>query len=162
MKTKKPAEEFAITRQNLIAMGERIKVIRKTFQISQKDFAASLKMSACYLSEIEQGKGNNPGHSFFCKIAHTYNVSLNYLILGKGDIFLSRETKNGEADSRLDIDSLDTLEDMIWLLNNSSYFRHIMLGNASDFFVKNEKYIRISLEKSRRKKKKLSTSTSVD
>jgi DNA-binding XRE family transcriptional regulator len=45
-----------MTREYLLELGKRVKLIRKDLRISQKDFANKINISGSYLSEIESGK----------------------------------------------------------------------------------------------------------
>ena len=73
----------------MIAIGERVKEVRKALKFQQKEMAAGLKMSVSYLSEIESAHAK-PGPEFFITFSGTYNVSLEYLLLGRGDMLCDR------------------------------------------------------------------------
>ena len=66
---------------NFLEMGQRLKLVRKSLNLQQKEMAVELGIPASYLSEIESGKGN-PGPEFFNKLACEYNISMDYLVLG--------------------------------------------------------------------------------
>ena len=66
---------------------DRLKAVRKSLRLKQKEFAERLKISGPALSEIESGK-YKPGHDFFIKIAKEFEVNLYYLLFGEGDMFL--------------------------------------------------------------------------
>ena len=139
-----------MARENLVEMGERIKKIRKNLRITQKEMAAELEMSACYLSEIEGGKGN-PGHSFYYKISTRYNVSLNYLFHGEGEMFLRTKFKKN-----LDIDEniveIETLDDLLWYLDNSPLLKSQVISFAAKFKYDNEEIIKKNIKRHLSKK----------
>ena len=139
-----------MTRENLVALGSRIKELRKALKISQKDFAASLDMSGCYLSEIESGKGN-PGHKFFYKISALYNISLDYLFHGIGEMFLKVKDK-GTPGKKDFIDEIETIDDLVWLLEHSPMVKLTVMGYATKFLYENEDIIKRNIEKYRVKK----------
>lgn len=80
-----------IIRENIKEIGSRVKEVRKTIRLSQKQMADKLGIFNSYLSDIETGKGN-PGHSFFFKISTIFKVNLNYLFLGKGEMLKDEKT----------------------------------------------------------------------
>lgn len=79
----------------IIAVGNRIKTIRTTLEMSQKDFSISCGMSPNYLSEIETGKFK-PGYDFLKNLVKKFNVDFNYLVLGQGDMFRNTREKEPE------------------------------------------------------------------
>jgi transcriptional regulator with XRE-family HTH domain len=64
----------------------RLKGIRQSLKLKQKDFSVSLGISAPSYSEIEGGK-YYPSYEFLEKIAKKHNVNLYYLIFGQGEMF---------------------------------------------------------------------------
>ena len=138
-------------RENLIEMGARIKEIRKALRISQKDMAAGLEMANCNLSEIESGKGN-PGHAFFFKLSTRFNVSLDYLFHGKGEMFTTYRVKRDDGDELI-IDHIETIDDLLWYLDNSTMFRNQVLGYAAQIRYENEEVIKKDISRKRSKKK---------
>jgi transcriptional regulator with XRE-family HTH domain len=71
-------------------VGQRIKGIRLNDRVTQRQFAAQMKMSNTHLSDIETGRFL-PGFHFFYRIAKYHNVNPLYLIFGKEPIFLKEE-----------------------------------------------------------------------
>lgn len=136
-----------LIRDNLKDIGARIKDIRKRLRILQLEMALTLNSANTYLSDIETGKGN-PGHAFFFKLAKLYNVNLNYLFLGKGDMFLNNTTPNDTDDRYCPI--ITSLEDISWYMERSPLFRHQVLGFASRFRYENEKIIDQDMENFRK------------
>lgn len=68
-------------------IGLRIQVVRKRLNLLQKDFASTLDISNASLSEMEAGNAK-PRFELLYNITKRYNVNLNYLLHGEGDIFL--------------------------------------------------------------------------
>ena len=134
-------------------LGKRIKEIVKALRINQKEFAATINVSACYLSEIVNGKSKNPGYAFFYSISKEHGVSLDYLFHGVGNMFLSNNISNHmslghDAGHKADlIEDLETLDDLLWLLEHSVFFRNNLLGMAAKFFYENEEIILRKLKK---------------
>ncbi len=154
MKSKK--DSLKTDKENLEAMGDRLIDVRRKLRISQKEFAASLEMSPSYLSTIESGNGN-PGVGFFFKLSMTYNVSLDYLFLGTGEIFKNRESR--KKPGKEFIDTIDTFDDMQWLMENSPMFRNTMIGFSNKFLYENEEIIKINIKNVRQNKDRPITRT---
>lgn len=70
---------------NLIAMGERIKRLRKKQNKTQKYFADMIFISPSYLALIEQGK-RTVTIDVLAQIAKVCDVSTDYLLFGSSDI----------------------------------------------------------------------------
>lgn len=74
------------------AVGQRIRGIRLNYRVTQREFAAQMKMSGTHLSDIETGRFL-PGFHFFYRIAKYHNVNPLYLLFGKEPIFLKEEAE---------------------------------------------------------------------
>jgi len=137
-------------RDNLVAIGQRIKAVRKYLRISQRELAESFHMSYSYLSEIENGKGN-PGPDFFLKLSDDYNVRIEFLFRGTGEMFYGTQ---GTIDSEeFDFsETVDTIGKVVWLMEHSPFFKNTMLGFASKFLLDNERILKKSIEIHRLKK----------
>ena len=72
-------------------MNERIKEIRKHFNLSQKAFAESLGISDAAVSKIESGI-NNPAENTIRLICATYNVNYLWIVEGRGDMLIPLDT----------------------------------------------------------------------
>ena len=66
-------------------IGTRIKQIRRTLGIRQKDFADRLGLSQSYLSELEGGK--TPSDIVIKSISSQYHVSETWLRTGDGEMY---------------------------------------------------------------------------
>lgn len=78
-------------KRGLAQVGERIKEIRRELRISQKEFAEKIEISGSFLSEVEANK-SKPGYEFLNNIILTFNVNPLYLMTGKGNMFLKRDS----------------------------------------------------------------------
>jgi transcriptional regulator with XRE-family HTH domain len=63
-----------------LTVSEKIKSIRKQFNLTQIDFAISLKIAQGTLSEIENGKAK-PSFEVLSILANVYAVDLNWLVI---------------------------------------------------------------------------------
>jgi transcriptional regulator with XRE-family HTH domain len=65
---------------------ERIKNVRKTLELSQRDFCRGIFLSHSFYSQIESG-AKNPNERVYELICNKYNVNKEWLKTGKGDMF---------------------------------------------------------------------------
>ena len=79
-------------------LGEKIKEIRKSKNISQETLATMLKVNRNYLSRIETGK-SEPSSTILKHIAEIFNIDLNTLLDINTDILEKQEKINYIADS---------------------------------------------------------------
>lgn len=71
-----------------MTVGSRLKLLRDNAMLNQGSFADSLGLKQGSLSDIERGKAY-PSVDVLIKIKSIYNVNLDWLISGKGDMFIS-------------------------------------------------------------------------
>ncbi len=132
---------------NLAAVGKRIKKARKSLKLQQQEMAAAMGISPSHLSEIESGKAN-PGTDIHIKLANLYNISVEYIIRGQGQMLYDTDSKITDEpfDLKSDVDTLDKLNS---LLKHSGYFRNAIFAYASKFIIQEESLIEKSIEKNR-------------
>lgn len=127
---------------NVSGIGQRLKEIRRQGRIQQKEMAAALDIAASYLCEIESGN-SKPGPDFFIKVATAYNVNLNYLLLGTGDMFGAGNKIKAKS---IEIENgIESMEELIWLMENSKFFRNAVLSVANKLLIEEEEIIKKSL-----------------
>src|SRR5690348_10591976 len=66
----------------MVTIGERVKYVRKIHKLNQVEFSHAIQISQGRLSEIEIGKCN-PSAETLISIARTFDVDLNWLLLGE-------------------------------------------------------------------------------
>lgn len=71
-------------------IGLRLQLVRKSLNLLQKDFARTLNISNASLSEMEAGNAK-PRFELLYNITKIYNVNLNFLLHGEGEIFITNE-----------------------------------------------------------------------
>ncbi|WP_420266023.1 helix-turn-helix domain-containing protein [Candidatus Magnetominusculus dajiuhuensis] len=64
----------------------RIKLVRKKYRLSQKEFASELGVSQGFLSELESGK-YKPTKIILLAIAYLYPINIDWLLTGKGGMY---------------------------------------------------------------------------
>lgn len=133
--------------QAIIEVGKRVKEARKTLKLQQQEMANQLGISSGHLSEIESGKAN-PNTDFHIKMAELYNISVEYIIRGNGDMFYDDgKTTEKTFDFKSDVDSMAKLN---WLLENSGLFRVSVMNFASKLIIEEEKLLKESIKKNKK------------
>lgn len=99
-------------------MKERIKKIRESLNLSQKEFAQELGVISTAISKYERGEVK-PASDFLDKLYRKFHVNLNWLISGKGQMFLVSKEK---PKSDFDIQKNSAVKDLI---DNLSHSPHI-------------------------------------
>ncbi|MCS7317326.1 MAG: helix-turn-helix domain-containing protein [Candidatus Dojkabacteria bacterium] len=66
-------------------LGNRIKLVRKQYNLTQEEFSQRIGISRNRLSEIE--KGENPNDSVLIAISNVFNINLNWLKTGFGEMY---------------------------------------------------------------------------
>jgi len=75
---------------------ERFALIREKNGLNTKQFAQSLDMEPTTVSSIESGK-REPSKEVLYNLAVKYEVSLNWIFTGEGEMFISNSTQNVPA-----------------------------------------------------------------
>ncbi len=77
----------------MIEQGKRLKQIRQALGLSQDDLGSVLGISKQFYSNIEtdRTKLNNEKLVLLCT---EYNVNINYLLCGKGEMFIKEQPDN--------------------------------------------------------------------
>jgi transcriptional regulator with XRE-family HTH domain len=70
-----------------VSIKERIKAVRKALNLSQKDFCKGIFISQSLYAKIETGE-RKPTGRIYELISNKYKVNKEWLITGKGDMFL--------------------------------------------------------------------------
>lgn len=86
---------------------ERLKILLKELNISQRQFAMKINLDAGYFSRIIQGKVNPPDRILLL-IENVFNVNKNWLEDGEGEMF---STQGISLAKKQILESIDTLND---------------------------------------------------
>jgi transcriptional regulator with XRE-family HTH domain len=119
--------------------GERLKELRASLDLSQKDLAKQLGIAASFLSELEKGK-TKPGYNFLINLAQTFNISPSWVLLGKGSMYLQDNTDTSTIDDEYGDDSGE-IRDLLIYLKKSPLVRATILADFTKFLLSNEEII---------------------
>ncbi len=131
-----------------VVFGKRIKEIRRSLHISQKDLAEILNLSPSFVSEVEAGK-TKPGFEFFKNIYLKLNVNNTFLLTGEGEIFLNQDQEPEEKpEPKPDYgDNSDIIEEMLWYFKRSDTVKLSVLQFFKIFLFEKRALIEEDLEK---------------
>lgn len=67
-------------------LGSRIKIIREASNLSKKDFASRLEISAPYATELESGKAKSISKSLAKLIEYEFGYNMHWVLDGEGEM----------------------------------------------------------------------------
>ena len=137
--------------EQTMEFGQRVKAIRKTLGLSQKDFAGPLGNSGTFISEVENGK-YKPCYDFFYNIMAHFNVNLHYLMTGQGEMFIRDIKQPGEFEIEEPFSSIQKTEDLLWYIKRSPLFMHGLFVLATKYLYENKTNIELEIESYNAKK----------
>ncbi len=129
---------------NLEEFGKRVRRIRDSLHMSQREFAEGIDMSKSFISDIEKGS-SKAGFKFFNNVSKVYNVNLIYLVHGKGEMFSQNEAKRSPVNKAIG-EPIDNVGDMLWYMERSPLMLHTIIGFATKLLHDNEAHIKKEIE----------------
>jgi len=81
--------------------GKRLHEVRKFLQLTQNELAKKLEINARAYLNYEQGT-NKPTFDLLTKLYKTYNVNLNWLIVGEGEMFIKTSTSDSHLKAEVE------------------------------------------------------------
>jgi hypothetical protein len=88
----------------------------------------------------------NPRPGFFLDLSAVYNVSIEYVFHGTGEMFHDPKTRLPREEFK-EIHNIDSLEKLFWLMNHSSMFKNSLLAYAAQYFLEHEALIKKNIER---------------
>jgi transcriptional regulator with XRE-family HTH domain len=123
-----------------IDLGKRLTKVWRALGIDLKDIAKAAGIAPGYLTDLCKGNRTNPGIAVIYKIAKHYRVSLDYLLLGEGEMFLP--DKDIEEQKRKNFEPVfNTIDDLVWLMKRSSFLKNTILGMAVKLYMENKEIV---------------------
>lgn len=74
----------------MTTQGSRLKKIRKELKLSQEEFGKQVGLTRAAIAAVE-ADNNKFSNDVLCKLILTFDVNVNYLLVGKGNIFNAPE-----------------------------------------------------------------------
>jgi transcriptional regulator with XRE-family HTH domain len=134
-----------MTKDELVELGKRVRMIRKELHISQKDFARKIKISGSFLSEIEAGK-SKPGYDFFYNISKICNAGIPYVLHGVGEMFTDIDYGPSISSKEPKNDIIESMDELLWNIERSPLLRHNVMGFAAKFIYDNKTAVNKEIE----------------
>jgi transcriptional regulator with XRE-family HTH domain len=94
-----------------MAIGRRVKLIRKHLKLTQRELAKRLSISVGYLSDVENGKNKINIDIVSGIVLHFPEISPGWLLVGRGDMII-REQEILSENYSLDIYALQAAEEI--------------------------------------------------
>lgn len=86
---------------NETIVAERMRQLRNTLKLNQKEFCKQIELSQGRLSDIESGN-TKPSFNTLLAISERFSVSLDWLIAGKGQMFIEHQGAISQMDLSAD------------------------------------------------------------
>ncbi len=134
------------TKECFAAMVKRLSAILRELALKPDEMEDKLGLSQSDLSEIELGK-KDIEVGVFLQLATEFNVNLQYLYLGIGDMFQPVEEKDGGGEVYDFQGSPVSFEKFQWLMKKSAFFRHTIMSHACKILLLEEETVKASLKK---------------
>ena len=126
-------------------IGLRLKEIRTHLKMTQAQFGKKLDLKASAVAKYENGVNLPKGKILQALVSH-YNVSLDYLVTGKGNLFMDDEDIQQLNRSKSIPEGDRELEDLFSLVTKIPWVRHVVLGHFQKFKLENRELIEKELK----------------
>lgn len=136
-------------------IGQRLQNIRKKIELIQKDFAVEMEISGASLSEIEAGS-SKPRIELYYNLTKKYNVNTEYLLHGKGEMFLGA-SKSGTPGIEKEDEFREFLETFLDYFEKSRLVRYAMMTHFTTFLEEKETLIEKNINKNKTLKQEVKT-----
>ena len=130
--------------KELEAIGLRIRKCRKLLNVQQKVMAKALGISPSYFNAIESSK-NYASAEILLKLSKIYNMSVEYLVTGRGELFYKAQVETVEKEFTLK-GEVNSIEKLLWLMNKSGYARMAILTHATFLVLEQGAIIKKSMD----------------
>lgn len=74
-------------------LNERLETLINTLDLKKGDFAKKINFSQAYISMILSGSKQNPSYRFYESIKREFNISIDWLRDGKGEMYVTDNPK---------------------------------------------------------------------
>jgi transcriptional regulator with XRE-family HTH domain len=119
-------------------IGNRLKAIREKSALSQEQFAVKLGIVRSTYSRAERGECFLSVEGMQ-SLAKDLNISINWLLLGQGEMFLSKSTANEEV--VLFVKESSEVEEHLLLMKRLPLFKYFVLQNYMRFKTDNSQLV---------------------
>ena len=86
----------------MTSQGNRLKKIRNSLKLSQEEFGKQIGLTRAAIASVEADK-NKFSQDVLCKLILTFDVNINYLLVGKGNMFNAPEFEQVKDELALEV-----------------------------------------------------------
>jgi transcriptional regulator with XRE-family HTH domain len=130
-------------------VGNRIKNIRKSVNLNQREFGKRLNISGASLSEIETGKFK-PGFDLLMNLVKEFNAKLDYVFFGKGEMFADRTLSLPGRIEEFAV-NINDVHKFLYHFERSPFIQYSVLTHFREMLIKNSEIISQDLEEYEKK-----------
>ena len=86
----------------MTSQGNRLKKIRNSLKLSQEEFGKQIGLTRAAIAAVE-ADNNKFSQDVLCKLILTFDVNINYLLVGKGNMFNASEFEQVKDELALEV-----------------------------------------------------------
>lgn len=131
-------------------IGQRLQAVRKTLTVTQQDFARQVEVSGASLSAMEAGN-SKPRIEVYFHLTREYNVNLEFLLHGQGEMFLNGEGHPEDEDLEKPGECREFMGTFLDYFDKSPVVRYAMMTHFTTFLEENEAIIEKNIKKNKLK-----------
>lgn len=121
-------KQFTQRQELLKNVGDRIKQLRGVLGCSRRQMAAALDITVATYSKYEYGKVL-PGYPTLVKLARLHDLSLDWLVAGRGALFYREKAETARPDApTAGITALQDVKELLAAMAQSPLLRHQVLS----------------------------------
>jgi transcriptional regulator with XRE-family HTH domain len=112
-------------------IGKRLKEVRKALKLTLKEISGKTGLSKSGVSYIESGR-NKPSALYMLELSKQFNVNINWVLTGKGNMF--------QPDIELNLnfgEDNEIIKELLFYLEKIPFARHDILRNFHKFKKEN-------------------------
>ncbi|HLP61854.1 MAG TPA: helix-turn-helix transcriptional regulator [Candidatus Deferrimicrobium sp.] len=126
-------------------VGDRLRAVRATLKYSRGEMGSHFGISSTGYTKNENGM-TSPGIRALYKLGAGFNISLDWLICGKGSIFFKGQAPLEEKLGVKEGVILDDVKDLLQHMERIPRLRYEILGHFHKFKEENKELISSSME----------------
>ncbi|GEM_PF-2070075 len=128
--------------------GKRLRLFRKSRNITIQQLSEQTGLSRGMISEIEAGK-TKPSATLMLALLKLYGLNINWLLTGEGKMIVKRKALITEKSSSAEVD--DDYNQLLWYLENAPVVKYAVLSFFLEYNHKNKEIIDENIQNTRLK-----------
>jgi transcriptional regulator with XRE-family HTH domain len=136
--TARDAHKFAVSTEE---SGSRLRLFRKSRNITIHDLSDRIGISKSTISEVERGLVKPPVN-FLLALFKLYGLNINWVLTGEGKMILKREAASLARRKKASTGVMeDEYNQLLFYLENAPVVKYAVLGFFREYFHKNKDII---------------------